>query len=140
MNYHQVLQGDDNRVVNPYRERKSVGGENTFSHDLSSIEEQVEALMPIVKKVFERVKQACKYGRTITLKVKYSDFSQITRSHTLLLPITSYDNLSDNSKNLLAQAYSSSKSVRLLGVSVSNFLTEEQEAIQLEIDWGGFFD
>ncbi len=133
--YYKIVRGDDNRVVNPYRERKSVGGENTFSHDLTTINEQLFAMQPIVHKVFKRIKNTGKYGRTLTLKIKYADFTQITRSKTLLTPIIVSETLWENTKELLLQAYSPHEKVRLLGISVSNFLTEEQEAIQLEIEW-----
>jgi len=133
--YYQIVRGNDNRIVNPHRERKSVGGENTFSKNLITISEQKEAIEQISKKVFERIKHAGKYGRSITLKVKYADFSQITRSKTLLTPILTYNELLTNTIELLEQAYSSQLTVRLLGISVSNFLTEVQEAIQLEIPW-----
>ena len=136
--YYQIVRGNDNRTVNPYRERKSVGGENTFSNDLMLLDEQKEALLPIIKKVYERIKRADKYGRTLTLKVKYSDFTQITRSKTLLTPITKFDTLIENSIELLTQVHTTDKTVRLLGVSVSNFLTEEQEAIQLKINWDNY--
>lgn len=133
--YYQIVRGNDNRQVNPFRERKSVGGENTFSNDLSTLEEQMVAMEPITQKVFERIKQTGKFGRSISLKVKYEDFTQITRSKTLLEPVLTYNELWENTQELLTQAYNSKQRVRLLGVSVSNFLTEEQEAIQLEIDW-----
>ncbi len=133
--YYKIVRGDDNRVVNPYRERKSVGGENTFLHDLKTLNEQLYAMEPIVQKVFKRIKAAGKYGRTLTLKIKYANFEQITRSKTLLTPIILFDTLWENTKELLSQAYNASERVRLLGISVSNFLTEEQEAIQLKIEW-----
>ncbi|MDA3893982.1 MAG: DNA polymerase IV [Salinivirgaceae bacterium] len=133
--YYQIVRGNDNRTVNPHRERKSVGGENTFSSDVISLDEQIKYMQPIVEKVFERIKRSQKYGRTLTLKVKYADFTQITRSKTVIDPIIAMNTLWENTMDLLNEAYDSQKSVRLLGVSVSNFLTEEQEAIQLKIDW-----
>lgn len=133
--YYQIVRGNDSRQVNPHRERKSVGGENTFSLDLNTVDEQLNAIEPVAKKVFERIKNSQKYGRTITLKVKYSDFTQITRSRTVNDPVIEYNSLWENTKELLNEAFINDKPVRLLGVSVSNFLSEEQEAIQLEIDW-----
>lgn len=134
--YYQIVRGIDNRPVNPHRERKSVGGENTFSNDLRSIDEQLNAMQPIAEKVYERIKRAQKYGRTLSIKVKYADFTQITRSKTLNDPIVDYKTLWENTRELLVESHTHDKTVRLLGVSVSNFLSEEQEAIQLEIDWG----
>ena len=133
--YYQIVRGNDNRIVNPFRERKSVGGENTFSYDLTLMEEMEKSLRPITEKVFERFKKANLFGRTITLKIKHSDFTVNTKSKTLEQPILSFNELWVNAKDLLQQAYYNGLRVRLLGVSVSNFLTEEQEAIQLEINW-----
>lgn len=133
--YYQIAQGNDTREVNPHRERKSVGGENTFLTDLNTLDEQIHAITPIAQKVFEHIKRTEKQGRTLTLKVKYDDFSQITRSKTLLTPILSFETLWEHTVELLTETFVHEKNVRLLGVTVSNFLTEEQEAIQLEIDW-----
>lgn len=133
--YYNIARGIDNRSVNPYRERKSVGGENTFSKDLSKIEELENALKPIAKKVVERFKKAQLFGRTITLKVKHADFTINTKSITINQPVLNFDSLWEQSLILLNEVHYSGIRVRLLGVSVSNFLTEEQEAIQLEINW-----
>ncbi|MFA6403789.1 MAG: DNA polymerase IV [Salinivirgaceae bacterium] len=133
--YYQIVRGIDTRTVNPNRELKSVGGENTFDTDLSTQQELEEAMLPIAEKVFERFKKAGKFGRTLTLKVKFADFSQITRSKTLLVPIITFEVLWKHTLELLQQVYEPQIRVRLLGITVSNFLTEEQEAIQLEIEW-----
>lgn len=133
--YYNIVRGIDHRLVNPHRERKSVGGENTFSKDLTLLNELEDALKPIAQKVEERYKKAQLYGRTLTLKTKLSDFSIHTKSITLQQPIVTFHELWTNSKELLYEVYHTGIRVRLLGVSVSNFLTEEQEAIQLEIDW-----
>lgn len=133
--YYQIVRGVDHRNVNPNRERKSVGGENTFSNDLAHLHELRKALVPIVEKVAERFNKVGLYGRTITLKIKMSDFSVHTKSRTLNEPILSQQALLKLSFQLIEEAYYQGMSVRLLGVSVSNFLSDEQEAIQLEIDW-----
>lgn len=133
--YYQIVRGVDHRVVNPNRERKSVGGENTFSNDLTQLSELKAAMEPIILKVAERFKKAGLYGRTITLKTKLSDFTVHTKSKTIDTPITSHEQLQNLANELLTESYYTGLRVRLLGVSISNFLTEEQEAIQLEIDW-----
>lgn len=135
--YYNIARGQDNRPVNPHRELKSVGGENTFGTDLSNFDEMEQALLPIAQKVFERIQRVKKFGKTLTLKVKFADFTQITRSKTLASPIIDFDKLWDTTLELLQQIMQPQIRVRLLGVSVSNFLTDEQEAIQLEIDWEG---
>jgi len=133
--YYNIVRGIDHRMVNPYRERKSVGGENTFSNDLTQLKELEEALKPIAKKVENRYKKAQLYGRTLTLKTKLSDFTIHTKSKTLQQPIVTFQDLWVNTKELLQEVHYNGIRVRLLGVSVSNFLSEEQEAIQLEINW-----
>ncbi len=136
--YYQIARGIDTRPVNPHRELKSVGGENTFMSDLSNFDELKMALLPIAQLVFERLKRAGKYGKTITLKAKFADFTQITRSKTLANPVVSFDELWVNSLELLHLVFELQISIRLLGISVSNFLTEEQEAIQLVFNWDDF--
>ncbi|MBI9067987.1 MAG: DNA polymerase IV [Salinivirgaceae bacterium] len=138
--YYNIARGIDLRIVNPHRKRKSVGGENTFSTDLASLNEMEKALVPIVQKVFERLQKTNKFGRTLSLKIKFADFNVITRSKTLLTPIISFESLWKEALELLTQSYDHTFRVRLLGVSVSNFLSEEQEAVQLEIDWNLGFE
>ncbi len=133
--YYLIARGIDERSVNPNRERKSVGGENTFLTDLVTLDEQIEAMEPIARKVFERVKRTGKFGRTITLKVKYDDFTQITRSKTLITPVMQYNDLWLPTIDLITEAFVPGQKIRLLGVTVSNFLNEEQEVIQLEFDF-----
>lgn len=133
--YYQIARGIDHRPVNPNRELKSVGGENTFSTDLLNMDAMENALLPIAKKVFERLQQSGKLGKTITLKAKYADFSQVTRSKTLNESVVSFDLLWQTTLELLPLIIVPQMGVRLLGVSVSNFLTEAQEAVQLEIPW-----
>jgi DNA polymerase-4 len=133
--YYKIVRGEDNREVIPYRERKSIGGENTFSHDIISLKKQIEAIKPVTQKVFKRLTQAKKYGRTVTIKIKYSDFTQITRSKTSAVPVTDFDTLWNTISELLMSAYNPGIAVRLLGVSVSNFTPEKQVAVQLKINW-----
>ena len=96
------------------------------------------ALFPIAKKGFEGLQRFGKFGRTITLKAKYADFSQVTRSKTLNDAVLSFELLWQTTLELLPLLIVPQLGVRLLGVSVSNFLTEEQEAVQLEIQWDDF--
>jgi len=133
--YYKIVRGEDNREVIPYRERKSIGGENTFSRDILSLKKQKEAIKPVAEKVFKRLSQAKKSGRTITVKIKYSDFTQITRSKTVAVPVTDFNILWETTDELLTSAYNPNLAVRLLGVSISNFTPEKQVVVQLKIDW-----
>ena len=82
-NYYNICRGNDQREVEPNRPRKSVGAEDTFETDLTSLEEMKSELERIGEIVFNRVKKAEAFGRTLTLKLKYSDFKQITRSKNI---------------------------------------------------------
>jgi DNA polymerase IV len=81
--YYWLARGVDHRPVRPDQIRKSVGAENTFSNDLTELEAMKTSLQPIIDKVWRHCDQTGVRGRTVTLKVKYTDFHQITRSRTL---------------------------------------------------------
>src|SRR5438105_5101668 len=81
--YYWISRGVDERPVRADRVRKSVGAENTFSADLSALADARAALQPIIEKVWHHCEATGTWGRTVTLKVKYGDFHQITRILTL---------------------------------------------------------
>ena len=85
--YYWISRGVDDRPVRADRVRKSVGAENTFFTDLTSLGEARDALQPIIKKVWSHCAATGARGRTVTLKVKYADFHQITRSRSSDVPI-----------------------------------------------------
>lgn len=120
LSYYQYARAIDDREVNPNRIRKSVGGENTFLTDLAEMNEILPELRDIAETVWERVKSKDFAGRTITLKIKYSDFEQITRSKTLLEVVSGFDLLWEVAKELIAQVDRGEKKIRLLGLTVSN--------------------
>jgi DNA polymerase-4 len=91
--YYWISRGVDERPVRADRVRKSVGAENTFISDLISLAEAREALQPIIEKVWRHCETTCTRGRTVTLKVKYADFHQITRSKTSDVPVASQHEL-----------------------------------------------
>lgn len=127
--YHDIVRGIDNRPVNPNRIRKSLGAENTFDYDLVELVDMKLALEPIIKTVLKRLEKAEAYGKTLTLKVKFMDFTQITRSVTHTQAITTYDQLTDLTFELLEHIAWDQfpKGVRLLGVTCSNFGGEDKE-------------
>lgn len=126
--YYWISRGVDERPVQPDRIRKSVGAENTFERDLSSYEEMKEALVPIIDKVWNYCARTGVRGRTVTLKVKYEDFEQITRSRSIQQEIDNREGIARISDELLAGLFPMSKAVRLLGVSLSGLNTETDEA------------
>lgn len=119
--YYNIVRGIDTRNVEPERETKSVGAEDTFLHDLNSLDDMNEELSRIAQTVYNRLKKHSLTGRTLTLKVKYSDFKQITRSQSFLHPISECDDILATAKLLLSSVFSENKKVRLLGITLSNF-------------------
>ena len=135
--YYEICRGVDNRSVQPSRERKSVGAENTFEHDLFSDKELKEELQKIANKVWERTSKSKVKAKTLTFKFKYADFEQHTRSKTIESGFVSKDQFLDESLNLLKVDEGFSKGIRLLGLTLSNFMHEEklEEAVQLIIEF-----
>jgi len=118
--YYGIARGIDLRPVRPNRVRKSIGAETTFVADLFTPEDARAALAPIVAKVWDHCQRLDTRGRTVTLKVKYADFQQITRSHTGFAPVASAEELERLSQALLAPLFPLMKGIRLLGVTVSS--------------------
>ncbi|HEX8517006.1 MAG TPA: DNA polymerase IV [Bacteroidia bacterium] len=119
--FYLIVRGIDNREVHPDRESKSVGAEDTFSHDLIDIDEMNSQLDKIAAIVYERLKKYNLKGRTITLKIKYHDFKQITRNFSFSHPMDDLDTIAGTAKQLLVKTGIENKKIRLLGITVSNF-------------------
>ncbi len=122
--YYNIVRGIHHSVVKPSRMRKSLAAERTFSENISSEVFMLERLQDIAKEVERRLKSSKVAGKTITLKIKYSDFTLQTRSKTLPLYISSKDLIMENVKDLLYQERMKD-SVRLLGISLSNLNNED---------------
>ncbi|VTZ48843.1 DNA polymerase IV 2 [Methylocella tundrae] len=123
--YYWITRGIDERPVRADRIRKSVGAENIFAADLFTFDAARDALQPILDKVWRYCDSAGSRGRTVTLKVKYADFQQITRSRSAASPFATRAELERQSFELLAHLFPVAKGVRLLGVSLSS-LDEER--------------
>jgi Nucleotidyltransferase/DNA polymerase involved in DNA repair len=124
--YHDLSRGIDSREVRPDRERKSVGAEDTFAVDIEAIEAARTMLSPLVEKVWAKCESLGLAGRTATLKVKFADFTQITRSKSLPGPIPDRNAFVDIVEELLGREFPPRLPVRLLGVSISSFEGEEE--------------
>ncbi|MFT3737542.1 MAG: DNA polymerase IV [Breznakibacter sp.] len=134
--FHQIARGIDERPVEPERERKSVGIENTFEKDLINHQELKDELEVLLDGLWRRIERFGKYGRTVTLKIKYTDFETHTRSRTSLLKIDHLTTLSAIATELYSQV-EPEKAIRLMGLSMTNFDdVKGPEAIQLTIDFG----
>ncbi|GAB2699416.1 DNA polymerase IV [Mucilaginibacter koreensis] len=119
--YYHIVRGIDNREVQPHRETKSMGAEDTFPYDLTTLEEMNAELEKIAVLVAERLKRYNLQGRTLTLKIKYSDFKQITRSQSFTQAISEAPEIETIAKQLMAAAFTEEDKVRLLGITLSNF-------------------
>jgi DNA polymerase IV len=124
--YYWVARGIDERPVRADRIRKSVGAENTFPDDLFSYEAARDALQEIIDKVWSYCEGSGIRGRTVTLKVKFANFQQITRSRTAQMQIRTRSELEQLSNALLEPLFPVARGVRLLGVSLSS-LAEASE-------------
>ena len=117
--YHGVARGLDERPVVADRQRKSVGAENTFARDVVTWEEVPALLAPILAKVWAAYGRAGLRGRTVTVKVKHSDFRILTRSRSCTDPLGDARTLERLAVELLRPCFPAPEGVRLLGVSVS---------------------
>jgi DNA polymerase IV len=124
--YYWVARGIDERPVRADRIRKSVGAENTFPADLFTYEAARDALQEIVDKVWTYCEGSGIRSRTVTLKVKFANFQQITRSRTGQTQISTRSELEQLGNALLEPLFPVERGVRLLGVSLSP-LAEESE-------------
>lgn len=120
--YYRIVRGIDNRPVEPHRELKSLTVEDTFEKDLSRMEDLETALHHIVSKLSSRLQSKKRKGRTITLKIRFADFKSITRSHSIAYVIDDSDGIFEVAYQLLQTVVArETLSIRLLGVSMSNF-------------------
>lgn len=134
--YYDLVRGKDNRPVNPNRIRKSVGAEKTFGENISERHLLEKQLIKIADKLDERVQKKARYGKTLTLKIKFSDFNQITRIRTFDFSLNNKKELVSRALDLLNSVDIQEKSVRLLGLSLSNFQKPTiKKAVQLKIDF-----
>ncbi|MBJ7879486.1 DNA polymerase IV [Gelidibacter salicanalis] len=130
--YYNLVRGIHNSEVKPNRIRKSLAAERTFNENLSSEIFMLQRLDTIATEVAKRLEQSKVAGKTITLKIKYSDFTLQTRSKTLPYFISNKDIILDTAKDLLYQE-KMSNSVRLLGISLSNLNTEDSTSKATEL-------
>ena len=127
--FHMISKGIDERPVRPDRIRKSVGAERTFETDVHDPDELLEILDSIAIILEERMQKGKHKGKTITVKIKYSDFKVITRSKTLNRSFSSLSEIIHNSHELMNAIETHPLGIRLLGISMSN-LDGDQKVVQ----------
>ena len=123
---YNLAWGRDNRPVIPDREAKSIGNENTFATDLRSIHEIKGVLLALSEKIGWRLRKAGLWGRTITIKVRFSSFRTVTRSLTLPSPIALDEIIYQTACEMLHKI-SLQEGVRLLGITISKLGPESSQ-------------
>jgi len=137
--FYGIARGVDNRQVRPDRVRKSVGAEDTFSEDINDLDLATSELRPLAEKVWGYCVARAFSGKTVTVKIKYSDFTQATRSRTTALPFVNGNEIFEVATGLLATVYPFKRSVRLLGVTLSSLTQDrhrDNDQDQSQLDFG----
>jgi DNA polymerase-4 len=134
--FYGIARGIDERRVQPDRVRKSVGAEDTFVEDIFEFEPACAELLPLADKVWRYCEAHGMSGKTVTVKVKYSDFTQATRSRTLGKPIGGAAEMLEVAVALLASVHPFKRGVRLLGVTLATLAGNDETARpQLELSF-----
>jgi DNA polymerase-4 len=131
--YYDIVRGIDDRPVEQESERKSIGTELTYDKDLATSFEIIAELYKVEKELIDRLEHAGTTGKTITLKIKFSDFTQITRSRTLHHYIRNFETLHRAVTDIRKSLELEGTRIRLLGVSVSNLESEDENKGQLNL-------
>lgn len=121
--------GDDPRPVVPHRAAKSASSETTYAEDLEDMAQIREELARLARETAEWLERKRLAGRTVTIKVRYADFTTVTRSHTLSRPTADADVISSWATELLHRTHAGRRPVRLLGARVNGLV--EQAALDL---------
>jgi DNA polymerase-4 len=129
--FHDIVRGIDERPVETEQEPKSIGTELTFEKDLTTPFEIIAELYKLEKELMTRLEKSESAGRTLTIKVKFADFKQITRSKTLLSFIRDFETLHREVSEIRKTLKLDGRRVRLLGVSISNLETDQCSDRQL---------
>lgn len=127
--FYHMVRGEDNRPVKPNRIAKSIGIEDTFETDIREIPEMLKELKLLCERLEKRLEDKAKQGRTVTLKIKFADFTQITRSKTSMFYWNTADDIFQQITDLFTRLDMDGKRVRLLGVTLSNFYDADLEKL-----------
>ncbi len=131
--YWNIARGIDHRQVRPDRVRKSVGAESTYHTDLMTLPECDAALAPLASKVWRHASRHELRGRTVTLKVKFADFRQVTRARTLPRAVETEAQMLDIARDLIAAVMPDPRGARLLGITLSGFGRDGGDPAQLDL-------
>jgi DNA polymerase IV len=134
--YYWASRGIDHRPVNPNQERKSIGSETTFGTDLWTREACMDALTPLIESVARHCAKRTISGRTVTLKLRYSDFRTLTRSRSVPRPLSEPSEIGEVIASLLSGLIPLPLGVRLLGVTLSALSGGDAEEVSADIGQG----
>jgi DNA polymerase-4 len=123
--YYNICRGIDERAVKPDRVRRSVGAERTFNEDLGDLMQQESALLEIAEEVSRRLKSGEYKGKTVSVKLRYADFSTFTRSKSFHEYTDDLDDIATTAIGLLNE-HPREQPFRLLGISVSNLNVRDE--------------
>ncbi len=140
--YYQIARGEDDRPVVADRVRKSVSVETSYDPDLNDVGEIERALERVAIGLYQRLEKAGVTGQTLILKVKFADYSQVTRSVTQASgfmevrwsPTDLRSSIQESSSRLLNGLNLEDKSIRLLGLGIGKLMTEEGDFQQLNLE------
>jgi len=120
--YFNIVRGIDNRPVNPNRIRKSISVENTYEQDLTELDDMQLAMQELSKTLEGRIERSGAKGKTLTIKLKNSDFEIMNRSKTVNFIITSAEQINKLADQLLRDNYIDEMRIRLIGVGIHNLV------------------
>jgi DNA polymerase IV len=129
--YYELARGQDNRPVQPDRERKSSGSETTFAEDLTDPTGIAAGVIAMADQVWTWCEKANSRGRTVTVKIKWADFQVSTRSRSLETTIETRDRLREVALDLIRSVLPPIKGIRLVGVTLSNFRPQKASGAEL---------
>jgi DNA polymerase-4 len=118
--FYEICRGIDDRPVNPERIRKSFGKERTFEEDLTNLDDIHTTLQDITDMLWQDLVRTGVKGKTLTIKIKYADFRQITRSKTFSRDVESDGQIFITAKEILDSVFMKGNRIRLLGITLSN--------------------
>ena len=132
--FFNIARAQDDREVEPKRTRKSLGVETTFDHDLSNLNEILIQIDQLSQTLYDRIIKNSYFGKTISLKIKFSDFKIVSKSKTVATNIDDLQIIKSRAVELIEQIDLENKSIRLLGITISN-RKYKNESSQLSINF-----
>ena len=131
--YYNIVRGIDDREVTTERIRKSLGHERTFAKDISDVNKMVEILIKLGEKISKQMQEKKFKAKTLTLKIKYANFDLVSRSKTLDIPFDKDNVINHLGRKMLMETLGPICKIRLLGLSVSNLVWENDKRDKQEL-------